>query len=215
MTLVFLMFSLGFFVQEGEGYFVDGTILTLKNGTVIQTNQLVKEDAFYYGWYEEGQYIAIDTSKVQTVDYFSYWVPNRKKPEINVPSSVKRRLSGGTVCYGKAGREAFRVVHVDQNGRNAEGQPIANRVAKLGFTGEAEQGYRNLQLDFSRSTNGTALELRFYSLKGIKVFAQRIDLDEVPQTRKQRKKGIRIASFQFPESIPIKQIGLVEAVNLK
>ncbi|CAM2008377.1 hypothetical protein [Acanthopleuribacter pedis] len=212
MTFLVFLVSFGFFVQE-DGYFVDGTTLTLKNGTVIQTTQVVKEDKYYYGWYEEGEYIAIDITKVKSVDYFSYYVPNAKKPELQIPSSVKRRLSGGTVAYGKTGQEAFRVVHVTKNGRSAAGLPVANRVKSLGLTGETEAGYRQMKLDLAASTDGTALELRFYSLKGVKVFTHRVEMDSVPQSRKERKKGTRVYQFQFPEAIPVNRIGLVEAVS--
>lgn len=213
MTVLLLMLTAAFLVQDGEGYFVDGTTLTLKNGTVIQTTMLVKEDAYYYAWYEEGQYIAIDKVKVKDLDYFSYFVPGRKRPEVQVPDSVKRRLTGGSIAFGQAGSEKFRIVHVRSNGRSAAGMAVPNRVAELGFAGPSDQGYRPMQLALSESTNGTELELRFYDLQGRRLFVHRVAMDDISQTRKERKKGTRAYQFQFPDSIPANQIGLVEAVN--
>ncbi len=213
MTVLLFMLSAAFLVQDGEGYFVDGTILTLKNGTVIQTTMLVKEDAYYFTWYEEGQYIAIDKVKVKDVDYFSYFVPNRKRPEVQVPDSVKRRLTGGSIAYGKPGSEKFRIVHVRSNGRSAAGMAVPNRVEELGFAGPSDQGYRPMQLSLSESTNGTELELRFYDIKGRRLFVHKVAMDDISQTRRERKKGTRSYQFQFPDGIPANQIGLVEAVN--
>ena len=199
---------------QEDHHYIDGTVLTLRNGTVIKTAYEVKEDRFFYSWREEGTYISIEKQKVKSVDYFSVLVPG-PAPRIKVQPAIMRRISGASVAYEVRGATMLKCRHVDVRGRSTEGGFTYNRVEHMKVAGEPGQGYRPMEARFSKVTKGTQAKIRIYSLKGELLYQTEFEVDEVSRSRREKREGTMTYKFQMPAEIDPQQVGLVEIISRK
>jgi len=193
-----------------EAYYVDGTELILTDGTRILTLSDVKTDLYNYYWYEDGVYITISKSTIKKVDYFSFRELGRK-PKQKMKNIHQRRIRGTSVVYQRGEQSFFKVLHVNNKGKNIEGMLRVNKVVRLGFEPADDEIHFRFQLEMCDPMQ--MLEFHFYNMKGSRVATALVDLEMFEMTKNDRKQGHLNGFFHISKSIDPEQIGLVEVVS--
>ena len=204
--MVLLFFTLLF----GEVYYLDGTELHLKNGTIVRTAAAIKETQWAYFWDEEGVEVRFAKNLVRSVGFFTMRVEGRRPAKI-YKTATRRRISGRPVIYRRQGEQYLKVRHILASGRPAEGLPNGNQVGELGIRPRPDESTECLAY-MARLEAGANLSFTFYDLKGNRRFTRYLDLD-ASQAKKEGKR--RFFSFSLPASIEVAEIGLVEVTAIE
>jgi len=197
-------------VCQGEHFYLDGVTFFLKDGTEIRTVAEIRENQLEYVWYEGHVEINLFKRDVASMEYFSMRVKGRR-PYKEYKNAAMSRISGRPVAYSRDGQTYLKCRHIDFRGRPAEGRSNASQIKEL-HVGEPVDGVRTLTAQFARVVKDSLLTIRFYDLKGARLYETHADADALAVDDRGRKP----ATFQFtlPARFDPNQIGLVEVVTV-